>query len=84
MGHLKTNRNLEYNNYWQRQLRNTLKILIEINENVQMTDTQRKEGNSLNLTIAFLLITFLKEKISYFLKKYINKDPWVFQWINMN
>lgn len=44
-----------------------------------MTGTQRKEGNSLNLTIAFLLITFLKEKISYFLKKYINKDPWVFQ-----
>lgn len=40
-----------------------------------MTGTQRKEGNSLNLTIAFLLITFLKEKISYFLKKYTNKDP---------
>lgn len=25
MGHLKPNRNLEYNNYWQKQLRNTLK-----------------------------------------------------------
>lgn len=42
MGQSKTNRNLDYNNYWPRQLKNTLNILIDVNENVQMTGTQRE------------------------------------------